>query len=286
MLRGTIAVVLLATPLAAGAADWSSAVDVSLGGTLEIDLDAGSIEVEVHSRDEVRADAFVHGLLGRRFEWQLEGDGQDAELTGKGGGWLFGGHVRVRVRVPQRYSIDASTRGGAIRIEALEGEVQAETSGGPIVVDGARGEVQLQTSGGPIEISSVRGDVEAHTSGGGIRVSDVEGSIDVETSGGPIRIYEVRGPVQARTSGGPITVRFAERAEGQLETSGGPIQAEIPSGVGVDLDAQTSGGRVRVEEGLELVGKIESDHIKASLNGGGPELRLKTSGGNVRIRVR
>lgn len=287
MLRITLAFALLLSPSLTRAADWSGSVVVEPGGTLEIELDVGRIEVETHDLDEVSVDAYASGgWFGRTMEFELESDGADAELTGEGGGFFSGGRVRVRVRVPKRYSLDADTSGGSIQIEALEGEVRARTSGGKIVVDGARGDVEVETSGGEIEISSVRGDVEARTSGGPIRLSDVQGEIDVRTSGGSIRLHEVTGPIQARTSGGSIDVRFSARPEGELQTSGGGIHAQVPAGVGIDLEAETSGGRVTVEENLTLAGRIESQRVEAELNGGGPDLRLKTSGGNVRISTR
>ena len=80
-------------------------------------------------------------------------------------------------------------------------------------------------------------------------------------------------------------MRFSDQPAGDLETSGGSIEAEFSEDARVDLDAKTSGGRVHVEQELHFVGSIERGHVRGRINGGGPELRLKTSGGNVRVRV-
>lgn len=286
-MRYLMAALLLALPALAAAEDFHESVSVEPGGELEIRLDAGSIEVETHDLDEVSADAFSHGgLFGRGMRFELTSDGADAELRGEGRGF-FGGHARVRVRIPRRYSLDARTSGGAIVIEELDGDVKARTSGGKIELDGARGVVELRTSGGSITVSNVEGDVRARTSGGPIRVSDVQGEIEVSTSGGPIRIHDVAGPVKARTSGGWIEVRFSSSPEGEIRTSGGWIAVEIPEGAGVDLDARTSGGRIVLgSDELSLVGDVERNHIEGEINGGGPNLQLRTSGGNVRIHTR
>ena len=50
-----------------------------------------------------------------------------------------------------------------------------------------------------------------------------------------------------------------------------------------ELDATTSGGRVELEPEIQLTGRIQPGRVKGQVGGGGPELRLATSGGNVRV---
>ena len=292
MLRNILPALLSALPVAvlataALAEDFTQSVDARSGGTLEVDLRGGKLEIETHELEEVRVDAYSRsGFFGSAIQFSIESDGTDVQLKGKGG-W-FTGNARVRIRVPRKYSLDVRTAGGNVDIAAVAGAVEARTSGGRITLDGARGDVELRTSGGPIEVRNVVGEIEARTSGGPIRVEEVDGEIDVETSGGSIWIYDVSGPVKAKTSGGSIEVRFAARPEGDIETSGGSIVAELPEGEGVDLDARTSGGRVTLDSPvkIELRGNIDPNHVRGTINGGGPELKLRTSGGNVRVLVR
>lgn len=280
-----IAILGLASPALADT-DFSQTVQVMRGGTLEIDLDRGSIEVETHTREEVAVDAYSSGgMFGSGMRFELSSDGANAELSGEGRGFLSG-NARVRVRVPREYSLEAETKGGKIQIDALAGEVSAQTSGGPIELDGARGNVELRTSGGHIRVGDVTGELEARTSGGSIRVSEVIGDVDLETSGGGIDIYDVSGRVQARTSGGSISVRFTGDPEGELRTSGGGITAEVPRDARFDLEAETSGGRIKVEPELRMRGEIDSRRVQGEINGGGSNLELRTSGGNVRVLVR
>lgn len=51
----------------------------------------------------------------------------------------------------------------------------------------------------------------------------------------------------------------------------------------MDVDAHTSGGRVRTEFPVTVRGTIKRNTLDAKINGGGPELYLRTSGGNVEI---
>ena len=54
----------------------------------------------------------------------------------------------------------------------------------------------------------------------------------------------------------------------------------------MDLDARTSGGKVRFDREVSIEGRIDPNHIQGAINGGGEELRVNTSGGQIRINLR
>jgi hypothetical protein len=291
MFRGALKIAalsaLLATPVRA--VDFEESIAAREGGTLRVDLDAGSIEIESHDEPEVRVEASASRGWGS-LDFRLTGDGTDTRLVGEAEGffgWILGGpRIRVRVRVPPRYSLEVRTGGGSIEIEDVEGEVRASTSGGRIELKEVAGSADVRTSGGSIEAEEIEGDLSADTSGGAIRVAETTGRVEVHTSGGELEILDVRGPVSAETSGGSIALRFTGAPEGTVETSGGGIEVEFPEGAGVELDARTSGGRVEVEQGMHVRGSVDSQSVRGEINGGGPKLRLRTSGGNIRVRAR
>ena len=272
------------------AKDYAESVPAESGGRLRVNLKSGSIAVESHPLHTVRVDARAAGLGSGSLEFDLSSDGGDARLEGEMGSWfgslLSDPSVRVRIRVPEEYSLDIRTGNGHVSIESMRGDVSARTSGGAIEVDGVEGDVDVRTSGGAIAVEEVRGRLRAQTSGGPISVYEVEGDVDVRTSGGSIRVHQIEGSVDARTSGGSISVRFTVEPEGSLETSGGSVEVEYPRGSGIDLDARTSGGEVEIQAGIAVRGKVARDSVKAELNGGGSNLRVRTSGGSIRIGER
>jgi hypothetical protein len=287
MTRATLAVGLFAflLPWVSAAEEYRSSVEVDRGGTLEVDLAVGSIEIDTHDDPQVEVDARSSGS----FRFELSSDGSNARFTGETSGWLgmlSSGDVSVRIKIPEAFSLELDTSGGEIEIDDVQGDVSARTSGGRIELDGAVGQVDLRTSGGRIQVDDVEGDVRANTSGGSVEVAEVTGEVEVRTSGGHIKVHDVGGPVFARTSGGRISVRFVDAAEGDLETSGGSIEVEMGSDAGIDLDASTSGGRVSIDDDVPVSGTFGRSSVQGKVNGGGPELRLRTSGGNVRLRVR
>ena len=149
-----------------------------------------------------------------------------------------------------------------------------------------RGDVVADTSGGSISISDVTGKAHADTSGGSISMDDIGGDAVADTSGGSISIEGAGGKVEADTSGGPVTVAFlAGNAQGgTLSSSGGRVTAILDPSVGLDIDASSSGGSVSSDVPLTIRGTVSRSELKGTLNGGGAMLRLRSSGGGIRIK--
>jgi hypothetical protein len=61
------------------------------------------------------------------------------------------------------------------------------------------------------------------------------------------------------------------------------VRAEIDPGAKVSIDASASGGSVNSDVPVTIQGKIESHSLRGDMNGGGAVLRLRSSGGGVRI---
>jgi hypothetical protein len=228
----------------------SETLDVAAGGTLFVDLDCGEVRVESHEAPQVVVSAEGEGLLGSEVLFTLSREGDDVLVEGDVDGalsWLAcARRVRVRARVPRDWSVDVRTRGGRVRLRDIGGRAAAETSGDEIDLRGCAGSALLRSSGGPLWIERVEGDLRA------------------TTSGGPIGVRDAGGEVDAHTSGGPIDVR-------------------LRAGAGARLDAETSGGFVRVDATLTS-GTRSPWRVLGEIRGGGPLVRLRTSGGWIRVR--
>jgi hypothetical protein len=292
---------------------------VQPGGKLIVDTDLGSIDVrgtEASSVDitvtrEVRRGSEEKVLA--EFKLDFEQRGNDVYVTGDRGRHGFGlfwddlgNRLRVRfaVTVPKAYNIDLKTSGGSIGVNDIQGRVETRTSGGSLSYDRIKGDVLGKTSGGSIRIGAVDGEVEVHTSGGDIRIDETMGNVLARTSGGSIRINKAGGEVDAHTSGGSITaddvmgalkadtsggsvtatISVQPKSRCELSTSGGSVTVYLAANVAMDVDAHSSGGHVSTDFPVTIQGEIKRDSLKAKINGGGPELYLRTSGGGVHIR--
>jgi len=70
----------------------------------------------------------------------------------------------------------------------------------------------------------------------------------------------------------------------RLETSGGRVTLSLAPGIGLDLDASSSGGGVDVDVPVEVIGRTSRTRLAGTVNGGGPQMRLRSSGGGVSVR--
>ncbi len=268
-------------------AETGGSIDVSRGSP-------GAIGVEVRfggylsPRDEIER-------MKRDFELNIDRQGGDVRITGRfrtlGNGWslwslLFEGRpnrVEYRVTLPaQTGTARFETSGGSVTVGDLKGDVQAQTSGGSLHFGHIDGAVSGSTSGGGIWLENSRGKAVLHTSGGSIHAAETGGNVEATTSGGWIGIDRAAGRVYARTSGGGITVSEAQNAV-DASTSGGGIRVGLAGGKGFDLDATASGGGISCDFPLSGPGERNRREIRGSVLGGGPLVRLHTSGGGIGI---
>jgi DUF4097 and DUF4098 domain-containing protein YvlB len=294
---------------------------VGPGGRLTLETDRGSIEVKTVDSNtlEVEVNRKVYALdrekadeILKDFDIEFTQRGNDLHIRGefKRPRPSFWGWRRQRLRlhylvsVPKKYNVDLKTAGGSISIDDLEGEVRSKTSGGSLRFGHIQGPVwgrtsggsirladcigraDIKTSGGSISIGEVDGDIVVHTSGGSIRIDRATGSVMAKTSGGSITVEEVMGEIEARTSGGSVVARITRQPQKNclLRTSGGNVVVYLADNIAVDVDAETSGGYIKTELPITVQGKVGKTKLQGKMNGGGPELFLRTSGGNIHLR--
>jgi hypothetical protein len=293
---------------------------VESGQRLYLDSDLGSVKVRGDGGHEVvirvvkgandmsRRDAEE---LFERFDLSFDQTSNGVSIDGEYEGersWRRGRNLRVEfeIAVPHDFDvrvktaggslyaediagdIDLKTAGGSVTTLDLDGPLSVETSGGSIRAETISGPARLHTSGGSITARDINGEVDCNTSGGGITVERAGGDVSAHTSGGSINLREIEGTANAHTSGGSIRAELLTAPDGpmKLETSGGSITLQLAANTHVDIDARASGGNVRTD--LPVVGESNRSktNLRGTINGGGPLLTLRSSGGGVRIQER
>ena len=89
----------------------------------------------------------------------------------------------------------------------------------------------------------------------------------------------------AESSGGPVSAVLAagNSAGGSLSSSGGGVRVTIARDTRLSIDASSSGGSVSCELPVQSQGKQSRTALRGDLNGGGPTLKLRSSGGGIQI---
>jgi DUF4097 and DUF4098 domain-containing protein YvlB len=296
--------------------------EVAPGGTIVVDVDFGAIDIATNSGSEVTVD--VWRKITRKSKAEEEEFLQSHPVSFAQDGnavtvrcrhqeeksrWFkWGGGNRnegkYTVAVPAQFNAKLNTSGGPIAVSDLTGSVKADTSGGGLKftrlhgpLDGdtsgggiratdCEGEIKIDTSGGGIEVAGGGGSLHGETSGGGVTVKNFRGPASVETSGGGITLENIGGTVHGETSGGPINAVLPSPIPGdvKLETSGGGVTVKVPADAAFNLDAETSGGSVTCDLPITIQGKKEHGELKGAVNGGGPTVKLESSGGGIHVK--
>ena len=282
--------------------------EATAGGRFVLDADWGKVEVETWDRDA--ADVMVE----RADELEsLEFDEQEGTITVRARkkergifGWFRSDDAPLfQITVPRRFDLDLKTAGGKIDIADIDGEVVARTAGGSleigevagsvhgrtaggsISIADATGAVDVGTSGGTIRLGRVGGPVHARTTGGSIHVDDAQGSVSARTTGGSIRLGEVGGTLDAKTTGGSVRATLVRQPEGEssLRTTGGSIDLALAEDIKLTVDARTTGGGVSSDLPASAPVSESKSALVSAVNGGGPKLTLRTTGGSIRLHT-
>lgn len=279
---------------------------VTAAGTLHVETQGGEIRVSPSNDSVVRitakqriqanSEAEADEVL-KKLELTFEQNGNDVRVISKyerqPAGFRRGSwppvNVDIIVTVPATFATELHTSGGGITVGDLAGKAELRTSGGGIKLGKMGGQVDARTSGGSITLAEAGGAVELKTSGGNISVGRVNGPAELSTSGGGIQIDSVASVLRAHTSGGSIRANITGplKEECSLSTSGGSVHVLVEKTAGFRLDASTSGGVVDLEGlsiTLEKMGR-DRGRLAGAVNGGGPLLKLRSSGGGIVVRA-
>jgi hypothetical protein len=211
---------------------------------------------------------------------------------------------------------------GNLDLDNISGTLTAETTNGKITVRSAHGTVELKSSFGAIEASDIPKGLRAITQNGAINLTDigadafaktsfgsvtierVAGNLTVEDQNGSVTARNVKGDTRVSTSfsgvtlesiGGKIAVDnqngaisvLAARAAGcrdiSLKTSFSAIRVRIPEGLGYNLTAHTSFGRITSDLPVTSTGAVGGDSLTGTIGSGGCQLQLIDSNGSIEI---
>jgi hypothetical protein len=229
--------------------------DLGSGGEVAVSNVNGSVVVEGWDRDVVRVEAVKKVRAGSRARAEEALERLEVRVSREGD------RLEIRTRRPEGSS--------GVFAWVFGNHVQGGVS--YTVSVPRRTDVEVDTVNGRVTIRGVAGEVEADTTNGRIDVEDVSGSVDAGTTNGGIR-------VALRAVGEGRSMRFS--------TTNGGIQLSLPRSARVSLDASTTNGGIDLDD-LPADDRSQSRrHLRAEVNGGGPEIRLTTTNGGIKISGR
>jgi hypothetical protein len=191
-----------------------------------------------------------------------------------------GTDVRVTAQVLARAGSAQAARelAEAVEIHARNGELRAtgrRTTGQNSWSVSVRVQVPTGTA------------VTARTTNGAVNVRSTHGSVAVLTTNGSIDLADVAGRIDARSTNGSIraTVSSAGHiADGvQLRTTNGAIHLALPETASARLELSTTNGSITTDLPISVQGRVNRRQLSGVIGSGGPEIRVSTTNGGIRI---
>jgi len=137
------------------------------------------------------------------------------------------------------------------------------------MTDRINGNLTVENSNGSVAARNVKGDVVVNTSFAGVTLESIGGRITVDNQNGAISVTATRPASGCRDI--------------SLKTSFSSIRVRIPDGLGYNLTARTSFGRISSELPVTSTGSIGGDTLNGTIGPGGCQLQLTDSNGVIEI---
>jgi len=149
------------------------------------------------------------------------------------------------------------------------------------------GDLEVESSDGAIAVSALKGNVRLHSADGAIRVTQFDGKCDASSTDGSLRAEGRFDALDLATTDGSVVARIAAGSKmtsaWNIRSVDGSLEVLLPPDFQANLRASTTDGRIKLALPVTVQGEVSSAKVRGTLNGGGPELTLKTTDGSIRL---
>jgi hypothetical protein len=266
---------------------------------LDVELPAGSIEIETSSTDETHVE--LEALSDReqlqdmvedaRIEATRRGDRHEVvvEVRTRHGVWvsfskgpdirLGSPELRLRIACPAGAELDVRTKSADVNARGDYGTVDFKTASGDMTVEHAAGDVRIKSASGDAHIETVDGSLDVKSASGDLHAGSVAGTTNVQLVSGDVHIRDAKDGISANTVSGDQRYEAVLKGRLDLRAISGDVTVAIRRGSRVFIDANTVSGSTSSE--FEL--SDAPQEAPASEDSPLVEVYAKTVSGDVRI---
>jgi DUF4097 and DUF4098 domain-containing protein YvlB len=161
-------------------------------------------------------------------------------------------------------------------VQTGSGDIRTRDLGKGLRAQTGSGNIRAESVAAPFTGQTGSGDIEADLTG--------SGDVDVHTGSGTIRVRGIKGGIRAKTGSGNIEADGSVTGPWQLQSGSGNVRLAVGSANGFNLDAHTSSGSLHSDMPITVQGSLNKNQLKGAVKGGGPEVEVSTSSGDIDIR--
>ena len=233
-----------------------------------------SLEVKLAQSPDGAVALKITPLHATRWTWQ---DWSPAALA-------------IEIEAPRSCRLDLRTGEGDITVGAVRGGVVARTTAGAIFIGEVEGDITATDGRGDIAITACTGSLKLLSKNGNVLVGRSGTRAELSAVDGLIEVQSARGAIMARGNRSDIKVNFLHplTQSSDLNADGGDVTAGFDPRSAATINARSSRfGSVRLRD-IEIAvtkGNPGSPALTGTLNGGGPLIKIRASGGQVRLNA-
>ncbi len=191
-------------------------------------------------------------------------------------------------------------------LRVVNGSGLSDNSGMGMNIQNIAGVTEISMVGMPLEDSvhvrvpfdlsiSVRGGRGGFFNGGGIEIKDIKAEVEISSTMGDVKVINVTGPLNVKVAQGDVVAKFVQPVKGPISliAAMGAVDVAFPVKFGANVDMKTSMGNIYAADEFQFEKPVEepknsyimSNTVKGKMNGGGQDVILKTSMGDIYIRT-
>jgi hypothetical protein len=198
--------------------------------------------------------------------------------------------VEIRCQVPRSCRLDLATNDGSINVGDLSGNVKVRARNGTLFFRHINGDIDAADDHGDIVLSHCTGSVKMSAVVGNIRAGTIVGPVDLQTTNGDIEVQHVLGGGKLSATAGDITLGLPKvmTRDVSADTDGGAITVRLDPEAHCTLHASSVWGKIHLRPAVPVLVQSGGDRkrtLVGTLNGGGPDVRLHASGGQIQINA-
>jgi beta-lactamase regulating signal transducer with metallopeptidase domain len=264
---------LFVRPSIADAAETTFDRNLTFSGKLDLSVStgAGSITFTRGAANQIH----IHGIV----RVKQNGDPAQAQqiaanppIEQQGNTIRIGGHQENLHDISISYEIEAPA----------DTVLNAATGSGNITDTGVGQDAKLSTGSGNITATGIDGGFAAQTGSGNIAIDNAgQGDAKAQTGSGNIDLKGVHGSLKAQTGSGTIKASGTPSSPWKLQSGSGTIELSTGNAP-MNLDASAGSGTISTQAATTQT-STDKHHMHVQLNGGGPEVRVETGSGSIRI---
>ena len=184
-------------------------------------------------------------------------------------------------------TVELKSSFGAIEASDISKGIRAVTGNGSITLTDIGGDTFAKTSFGSVSADRINGNLLVENTNGSVTARDIKGDASVTTSFAGVTLESVGGKITVNDQNGGISVAAARPASGcrdiALKTSFSSIRVRIPEGLGYNVTARTSFGRITTDLPISATGSFAPDSLHGTIGSGGCPLQLTNANGSIEI---